>query len=277
MKALLLSSYGHLEIADLPAPTPAAGEVLIASRPAASAAATSTATMAPPAAAFRPSSWATKPPASSPRSARLCTLPVGDRVTFDSTVYCGDCEFCRRGEINLCDNRQVLGVSCDDYRRAGAFAEFVAVPAAHPLPAARRSLLCRRRDARSRLRRAPRRPALPNLGRRYRVVVGAGMIGLLSLQAPAPPAARASLSRTLTTTAWTSPKNLGASRYQCAEDESLAEAMSRLTGGRGVDVAFEAVGATRPSQPPSTACAKAARWRWSATSRPKSSCRCRKW
>ena len=34
---------------------------------------------------------------------------VGDHVTFDSTVSCGDCFHCRRGEINLCDNRTVLG------------------------------------------------------------------------------------------------------------------------------------------------------------------------
>ena len=53
---------------------------------------------------------------------------AGDRVTFDSTVSCGRCHFCRRGEINLCDNRQVLGVSCGDYRRNGAFAEYVSVP-----------------------------------------------------------------------------------------------------------------------------------------------------
>src|SRR5271167_1006988 len=52
----------------------------------------------------------------------------GDRVTFDSTVYCGHCDFCRSGRVNLCDNRRVLGVSCDEYRRDGAFAEFVAVP-----------------------------------------------------------------------------------------------------------------------------------------------------
>ena len=36
--------------------------------------------------------------------------------------------FCRRGDINFCDNRQVLGVSCDDYRCHGAFAEYVAIP-----------------------------------------------------------------------------------------------------------------------------------------------------
>src|SRR5580658_6049102 len=33
----------------------------------------------------------------------------GDRVTFDSTVYCGECEYCRAGKINLCDRRMVLG------------------------------------------------------------------------------------------------------------------------------------------------------------------------
>jgi len=52
----------------------------------------------------------------------------GERVTFDSTIYCGTCWHCRRGEINLCDNRRVLGVSCDEYRQHGAFAEFVSVP-----------------------------------------------------------------------------------------------------------------------------------------------------
>ena len=53
---------------------------------------------------------------------------TGDRVTFDSTVYCGECWFCKRGKVNLCDNRRVLGVSCADYRRHGAFAEYVSVP-----------------------------------------------------------------------------------------------------------------------------------------------------
>ena len=29
----------------------------------------------------------------------------GERVTFDSTINCGKCWFCRRGQINLCDHR----------------------------------------------------------------------------------------------------------------------------------------------------------------------------
>jgi L-iditol 2-dehydrogenase len=60
----------------------------------------------------------------------------GQRVTFDSTVYCGVCFYCRRGAINLCDQRRVLGVSCEDYRQHGTFAEYVAVPRriVYPLP-----------------------------------------------------------------------------------------------------------------------------------------------
>jgi len=53
---------------------------------------------------------------------------VGDRVTFDSTVYCGNCEFCQAGDINLCSNRRVIGVSCDEYKSQGAFAEYLPLP-----------------------------------------------------------------------------------------------------------------------------------------------------
>jgi len=62
---------------------------------------------------------------------------IGDKVTFDSTIYCGKCHYCRRGQINLCNNRRVLGVSCTEYRQHGAFAEYVAVPQhiLYPIPA----------------------------------------------------------------------------------------------------------------------------------------------
>lgn len=53
---------------------------------------------------------------------------VGERVSFDSMVYCGNCEFCERGETNLCDVRQVMGVSCEEFKRDGAFAEWVIIP-----------------------------------------------------------------------------------------------------------------------------------------------------
>ena len=106
----------------------------------------------------------------------------GDRVTFDSTVYCGRCAFCRRGDVNLCDARMVLGVSCGDYRRHGAFAEFVAVPARilHRLPDALPFEHAALVEALA--------VAVHAVGRKVPapddriVVIGCGMIGLLTLQ-----------------------------------------------------------------------------------------------
>ena len=80
---------------------------------------------------------------------------VGDRVTFDSTVSCGKCDFCRQGQINLCDNRMVLGVSCGDYRRHGAFAEYVVGARAHSLQASRQPAVRARGADRSGVDRGP--------------------------------------------------------------------------------------------------------------------------
>ena len=47
----------------------------------------------------------------------------GDRVAVDPNLYCGHCYFCRNLQANHCLNLEVVGVT-----RAGAFAEYVAVP-----------------------------------------------------------------------------------------------------------------------------------------------------
>src|ERR1700693_475207 len=130
MKTLLLSKYNHLEISDQPTPVPGPDEVLIS--------VTACGICGSDVHGYDGSSGRRIPPIVMGHEAAgtiaalgqsASGLSKGDRVTFDSTVYCGDCPPCLRGDINLCDRRQVLGVSCSDYRRAGAFAEFVVVPA----------------------------------------------------------------------------------------------------------------------------------------------------
>ena len=60
--------------------------------------------------------------------ANVTNWDVGDRVTFDSTIYPLNDWYTLKGQYNLSDNRKVLGVSPGEYRRHGAFAEYVAVP-----------------------------------------------------------------------------------------------------------------------------------------------------
>jgi 2-desacetyl-2-hydroxyethyl bacteriochlorophyllide A dehydrogenase len=47
----------------------------------------------------------------------------GDRVAVQSNLFCGECEFCRRGDESICVRGELLGVSRD-----GGFAEKVVVP-----------------------------------------------------------------------------------------------------------------------------------------------------
>src|SRR5579863_3017041 len=129
MKALLLSGYKRLEIATVPDPTPGRDEVLI--RVAACGICGSDVH------GFDGSSGRRIPPIIMGHEAAgtiaalgdgVSGFTKGDRVTFDSTIFCGACDNCRRGDVNLCDHRQVLGVSCAEFRRPGAFAEYIAVP-----------------------------------------------------------------------------------------------------------------------------------------------------
>ena len=53
-------------------------------------------------------------------------LPVGAPVAVDPSIYCGHCRRCRAGRANLCENWAAIGDTVD-----GAFAEYVAVPAAN--------------------------------------------------------------------------------------------------------------------------------------------------
>jgi L-iditol 2-dehydrogenase len=130
MNALVLTDYLHLELQNVATPEPAAGEVLV--RVAACGICGSDVH------GFDGSSGRRIPPIvmGHEGAGTIASIgpgvegwSVGERVTFDSTIYCGECEYCRAGQVNLCDARQVIGVSCGDYRRNGAFADYVIVPA----------------------------------------------------------------------------------------------------------------------------------------------------
>ncbi|WP_425401016.1 galactitol-1-phosphate 5-dehydrogenase [Aeoliella sp.] len=171
---------------------------------------------------------------------------TGERVTFDSTVYCGVCDFCCAGKVNLCDNRQVLGVSCDDYRRNGAFAEYVAVPAhiVYRLPDSLAMEHAALIEAVSVAVHAVHRSEASPGG--VAVVVGAGMIGLLTVQALRAAGVDRVVAIDLDDTRLALAEQLGASTTVNSKLNDPVEEVREMTSGRGAAASFEVVGATEP-------------------------------
>lgn len=171
---------------------------------------------------------------------------TGDRVTFDSTEFCGDCDECRAGNFNLCANRRVLGVSCTDYRRHGCFAENVVVPARilHRLPDSLDFDLAAFAEpvaiALHAVNLAP-----PTTGEPA-VVVGAGLIGLLIVQTLRARGWEKVIAVDLDESRLTLAKTLGATTTFSANEENLAARLREICGGDGAGVSFEAVGAAAP-------------------------------
>ncbi|MDF1658687.1 MAG: galactitol-1-phosphate 5-dehydrogenase [Verrucomicrobiales bacterium] len=167
---------------------------------------------------------------------------LGDRVTFDSTVYCGECESCKSGKINLCPERNVLGVSCDEYRRHGAFAELVKVP---------QHILCKIPEAVSYEHAAFAEPvsiALHGVNRvplkknDSAVVIGAGLIGLLVVQALKAKGAGTVIAVDLDEKRLELAKELGADATLLSSDEVPAQVREIVGNDDGADLALEVVG-----------------------------------
>ena len=245
MKAMLLSEYKKLAITDMPTPQIADDEVLVRVRACGICGSDihgydgSTGRRIPPLVMGHEAAGEIER-----IGAGVKGFGAGDRVTFDSTVSCGRCDYCKAGQINLCDNRMVLGVSCGDYRRHGAFAEYVAVPERilyklpGNLPFERAALI----EAVS--------VAVHAVGLKvpapseHVLVVGCGMIGLLVIQVLRArgctniivvdvDAGRMALARTF-----------GAAHALNAKDPETPGAIRKLTADQGADVSFEVVGST---------------------------------
>ncbi|HMO85326.1 MAG TPA: alcohol dehydrogenase catalytic domain-containing protein, partial [Lacipirellulaceae bacterium] len=169
---------------------------------------------------------------------------AGDRVTFDSTISCGQCSYCRGGRINLCDRREVLGVSCDEYRRDGAFAEYVAVPEriAYALPAGVALEHAALIEAVSVAVHAVR--LTPRSAGEDVVVIGAGMIGLLVIQALREAGCRRVIAVDVDDDRLAMARTLGADlAFNASRGDAVAE-IRAATDGRGAAAALEVVGTT---------------------------------
>ncbi|RYD19398.1 MAG: galactitol-1-phosphate 5-dehydrogenase [Verrucomicrobiaceae bacterium] len=247
MKALLLTAPSTFEFTDVPTPAPGPGEVLIDVR--------ACGICGSDIHGMDGRSGRRIPPIVMGHEAAGVISAVGegttgwktgDRVTFDSTEFCGECEECQRGNFNLCANRKVLGVSCGDYRRHGCFAEQVVLPA---------RILHRIPDTLSFEKAAFAEPVAialhavnlaPETKDQPAIVVGAGLIGLLVVQALKARGWETVIAVDLDDSRLALAKQLGAANTFSAKQENLAAHLRELCGGDGAAVAFEVVGAAAP-------------------------------
>jgi threonine dehydrogenase-like Zn-dependent dehydrogenase len=243
MKALVLKAYKLFVYQDVPNPAPGPEEVLVAVK--------ACGICGSDVHGMDGSTGRRRPPIIMGHEAagiiagvgnRVSGWKAGDRVTFDSTISCGQCAFCRRGMINLCDHRRVLGVSCEDYRQDGAFAELVAVPQRilYRLPDGlafeHAALVEPFAIALHAVRRA--RPGLNDTV----VVVGAGMIGLALVQALHQAGCGRLIVADIARDRLALAAKLGATHLINSATEDPPKAILDLTQGLGADLAIEAVG-----------------------------------
>lgn len=158
---------------------------------------------------------------------------AGARVTFNPLVTCGACDRCRAGRANLCRNRSLISA-----HRPGAFATYVAVPAALCLPlpdhlsmvagSLTEPLACSIR-------------AVAHAGAAERLVIlGAGPIGLLCLVAARAAGVAQVLVSDVVESRLALARNWGATATVSARDDVLAAIQAFAPGG--VDAAIDAVG-----------------------------------
>lgn len=242
MQALLLSEYKKLELVEAPEPAIAPDEVLLQ--------VAACGICGSDVHGFDGSSGRRIPPIIMGHEAAgtiaavgsaVTDWQVGDAVTFDSTLYCGVCAYCARGDVNLCDNRQVFGVSCGDYRRHGAFAEYLAVPTRvlyrlpGELPFAHAAMI----EAVSVALHGVRVSGFA--AGETALVIGAGMIGTLIVQSLRVAGASQIFAADPDTSRLTMAASSGAHTLINTGEQDAAQAVLAVLKG-GVDHVFEAVG-----------------------------------
>lgn len=165
---------------------------------------------------------------------------VGNRVLVDPIISCGSCSFCIAGSTNMCLRGRVFGVQTE-----GGYAEQVLAPAGQ-LIALPESLTYA--EAAAVAVTGPtawhmlRRRADVRVGEDVLVIAAGSGIGVLGMQIAALAGAR------VIATAGSEDKlrqaeKLGANFVVSHRDPTWPDQVRRWTGGRGVDVVFEHVGA----------------------------------
>ena len=167
---------------------------------------------------------------------------IGDRVTFDSTVYPLNDWYTLEGLYNLSDNREVLGVSPGSYKRDGAFAEFIAIPQ-HILYKIPDKVTFKQAAMVEAIAVALHSINIAGIKPGDKcVVVGAGMIGIFILKLLKISGASTIIAVDINQKRLEQAGKDGIDHIFLSTDKDLYEKILVLTNNRGADISFEAVG-----------------------------------
>jgi 2-desacetyl-2-hydroxyethyl bacteriochlorophyllide A dehydrogenase len=169
-------------------------------------------------------------------------LQIGDHVAIDPNIYCGECQYCRVGKINFCENLKALGVTLN-----GGFAEYSVVPSSQAYKIPQNFSL---RDASF---AEPLSCCVHGIDQaaikhgEIVSIVGGGTIGLLMLQL----AKMAGAGKVILFEPIAEKRNLalkiGADFVLNPKDENTLTEFFQLTNG-GTDVVIECVGNTAAAE-----------------------------
>ncbi len=167
-------------------------------------------------------------------------LAPGDRVCLHYNITCGDCTWCASGNEQFCTTGLMIGHYTD-----GGFAQFIAVPSRNALRLPDEipfeqgaTLMCASATAFHALRKSRLRAG------ETAAIIGVGGLGMSAVQL-----ARAFGALTVFAVDIREESLELASRYGAVPVNARAsdpvEAIRKLTGGRGADVAVELIGGSR--------------------------------
>ena len=243
MKALVLEEYNKLVYKEVPMPVPTPDEVLISVKAAGICGSDvhgmdgSTGRRIPPLIMGHEAAGIIHSVGDN-----VTDWKPGDRVTFDSTIYRLDDWYTRKGQYNLSDNRMVLGVSCAEFKKDGAFAEFVTVPG-HILYKLPGNVSFEHAAMVEPVAVALHALNLTDISLNDTVVVGgAGMIALFVIQLLKLSGCGKIIAFDIDQSRLDLAANLGATHIFNAEKINVSEEVKKLTGGRGADIGIEVVG-----------------------------------
>jgi L-iditol 2-dehydrogenase len=167
---------------------------------------------------------------------------AGDRVTFDSTVYPLDDWYTLKGHYNLSEGREVVGVSPIEYKRHGAFAEYLAIPQ-HILYKIPANVSFEQAAMVEPAAVAAHAVGLSGVkAGDSAVVLGSGMIGTFIVSMLKASGATPVIAVDVDDEKLKMAAQYGADVTINSKNQAVAETIRSLTKGRGADFGFEAIG-----------------------------------